>query len=160
MRGSPWPELLALAIPTDEWDILYRLRLQIERDSPRRDDGTGRCHMSMDAELVRERAQAVCDALLASDVERATADFSEGLRHNLGQIMAQLPLPLTEATVESVELGGSSYTAVLLLIGESEVRMQTRWKDRDGSPTIVEVSHVSETAIEPATLEGDTDTEA
>ena len=24
--------LLDLAVPTDEWDILYRLRLQIERD--------------------------------------------------------------------------------------------------------------------------------
>jgi hypothetical protein len=24
--------MLELAIPTDEWDILYRLRLQIERD--------------------------------------------------------------------------------------------------------------------------------
>jgi hypothetical protein len=114
----------------------------------------------MDAELVRERAQAVCDALLASDVERATQDFSDGLRQNLGQIMAQLPLPLTEATVESVEMGGSSYTAVLLLHGESEVRMQTRWKDRDGHPTVVEVSHVAETTPPPEALEGEAETEA
>ena len=31
------------------------------------------------------------------------------------------------------------------LVGETgEVRMNTRWKDRDGEPTIVEVSHVVE----------------
>ena len=114
----------------------------------------------MDAETVRARAQSVVDALLANDVERATEDFSDGLRRDLGQIIAQLPLPLTEASVESVEMGGSSYTAVLLLIGESEVRMQTRWKDRDGNPTVVEVSHIAETTPEPASFDGDAEAEA
>ena len=104
----------------------------------------------MDADLVREHAQAHCDALLAGDVDRAVEDYSEELRSHLGQLVSQVPLPLTEATVESVETGGKGYVAMLLLVGESDtVRLQTRWKDRDGRPTIVEASHLTTTATEP-----------
>lgn len=99
----------------------------------------------MDHELVREHAQAHCDALLAGEVDRAVEDFSPELRSNLGSVIAQLPLPLAEATVESVEPGGKGYVAILRLVGESqEVRLQTRWKERDGKPTIVEASHLAE----------------
>ena len=94
--------------------------------------------------VVRDRAQAHVDALMAGDVERAAEAFSDGLRHNLGTITAQLPLPLTAATVESVEMGGSGYIAILHLVGETDVRFATRWKERDGQPTIVEVSHLAE----------------
>jgi hypothetical protein len=107
----------------------------------------------MDEAAVRERAQAHLDALMAGDVDRAVEAFSDGLRHNLGQIMAQLPLPLTEASIESVEMGGSGYVAILHLVGESDVRFQTRWKDRDGQPTIVEMSHIAEPAVEPEAIE-------
>ena len=55
---------------------------------------------AMDEQAVRERAQACLDALLAGNVEEATEAFSESLRNNLGPIMAQLPLPLSEASVE------------------------------------------------------------
>lgn len=97
---------------------------------------------------VRERAQAMCDALVAGDVERATADFSEQLRHNLGEVLVLLPLPATEATVESVERGGSSYTVMLRVVGATEeVEVQTRWKDRDGQPKVVEASHVGRNPI-------------
>ena len=35
---------------------------------------------------------------------------------------------------------------MLHLVGESdEVQIQTRWKDRDGTPTLVEASHLSRT---------------
>jgi hypothetical protein len=107
----------------------------------------------MDEAAVRERAQAHLDALMAGDVDRAVEAFSDGLRHNLGQIMAQMPLPLTEASIESVEMGGSGYVAILHLVGESDVRFQTRWKDRDGQPTIVEMSHIAEPAVEPEAIE-------
>lgn len=104
----------------------------------------------MDADLVRQHAQAHCDALLAGEIDKAVEDFSEQLRSNAGSTIALLPLPLTEATVESVEPGGKGYVAILRLVGESdEVRLETRWKDRDGRPTIVEASHV--TAPAPAT---------
>jgi hypothetical protein len=114
----------------------------------------------MDEQAVREQAQAHVDALLAGDVERATASFSEGLRHNLGPIMAQLPLPLTEASVESVQFGGSGYVAILHLVGETDMRFRTRWKERDGQPTIVELSHIAEPAREPLTEEEVAETEA
>ncbi len=102
----------------------------------------------MEEETVRERAQALCDALTAGDVGRATEDFSEELRRNLGEVVALLPLPANEAVIESVERGGSGYVVVLRLAGEiDEVRIQTRWKARDDKPTIVEASHLSATAL-------------
>jgi len=101
----------------------------------------------MDEQAVRERAQAMCDALVAGDIERATEDFSKELRQNLGEVLALLPLPSTEATIESVDLGGSGYNVVVRLVGETEeVQVQTRWKDRDGRPTVIEASHLSRAA--------------
>lgn len=102
----------------------------------------------MDEQAVRQHAQAHCDALLAGDIGRAAEDLSSQLRSNLGPLVAMLPLPLTEATVESVEMTGTGYRAVLRLVGESDtVRLETRWKDRDGRPTIVEASRVHEEPV-------------
>jgi hypothetical protein len=101
----------------------------------------------MEQERVREHAQAHCEALLAGDIDRAAEDFSEQLRSNMGALISMLPLPLTEATVESVEIAGQGYVCVLRLAGEGQaVSLQTRWKDRDGRPTIVEASHAVEEA--------------
>jgi hypothetical protein len=51
----------------------------------------------------------------------------------------------------SVDRGGSGCNVVLRLLGETdEVVLQTRWKDRDGEPTLVEASHVSRTEREAA----------
>ncbi len=105
----------------------------------------------MDPQAVRERAQAFCEALLSGDMTRAAEALSHELRTNLGPLVAILPLPLTEATVESVEVGGSGYVAMLRLVGDtSQIELQTRWKDRDGRPTIVEASHVAERTGEEA----------
>lgn len=98
----------------------------------------------MDEQQVRERAEAVCAALVAGDVVRMSEAVSDELKRNLGEVVALLPLPVTEATVESIEHGGAAYVVVVRLVGESEeVRVQSRWKDRDGRPTIVEMSHLS-----------------
>jgi hypothetical protein len=99
----------------------------------------------MDEQAVRDHAQGHLDALLAGDVDRAIQDLSQELQRNLGEIMAMLPLPLTAADIESIDMGGSSYTAILHLVGETtESRLETRWKDRDGRPTIIEASLVHE----------------
>ena len=75
--------------------------------------------------------------------------------------MALLPLPASEATVASVDHGGSGYNVVIRLVGETdEVEIQTRWKDRDGRPTIVEASHLSKTAREAAAAEEEAEAEA
>jgi hypothetical protein len=99
----------------------------------------------MEEQDVRDRAEALCTALVAGDIESATADFSDELRRNLGEVVAMLPLPSSEASVESVERGGGSgFTVVLRLVGETEgTLLQTRWKERDGQPTVIEASHLS-----------------
>ena len=98
----------------------------------------------MDAQDVREHAESYCAALVEGDMSRAGEAMSRELQANLGQLVAILPLPLIEATVESVEVGGSGYVVLCRLVGESgEIELQTRWKDRDGRPTLVEASHVA-----------------
>lgn len=114
----------------------------------------------MDDVAVRAQAQALCDALLAGDVDRAIEHLSAELHRNLGEVIALLPLPATQAEVESVEASGPGYNVVLRLVGETEtILVQTRWKDRDGTPTVVEASHLTSTpttVAEPA-LEGEVD---
>jgi hypothetical protein len=103
----------------------------------------------MDETAVREHAQALCDALVAGDVDTAIRDFSDELRRNLGEVIALLPLPASEAVIESVEQSGPGVNVVLRLVGENdEVQVQTRWKDRNGEPTVVEASHLSRTTRE------------
>jgi hypothetical protein len=100
---------------------------------------------------VRERAEALCAALVDGNIETATQDFSKELRQNLGEVIVLLPLPAIEATVDSIERGGGSgFTVVLRLVGETEeVLIQTRWKERDGRPTLIELSHLSKTETAP-----------
>ncbi len=101
----------------------------------------------MDEQDVRRHAQGHLDALVAGNVDQAIQDLSPQLRQNLGEIMAMLPLPLKEAELESVDMAGSGYTAVLRLVGETdEIRLESRWTDRDGEPTIVEMSHLTRAA--------------
>lgn len=114
----------------------------------------------MDEAAVREHARAFCDAIVAGDVDRAIGDFSNELRRNLGEVIALLPLPANDATVESVVHGGAGFDVVLRLQGETEeVQIQTRWKDRDGKPTIVEASHLSKTVTTVADETGGEDEE-
>jgi hypothetical protein len=105
----------------------------------------------MDEAVIRRRADAVGAALVAGDVDAVVGFLSDELRRNLGEVVALLPLPATEVNVESVDRTASGYAVVYELIGAADqTRVQTRWKDRDGEPTIVEVSHLSRAEREPA----------
>jgi len=74
--------------------------------------------------------------------------MSKELRSSLGPIVAMLPMPMTEASIESIESTPTGYKAVLHLVGEGDtLRLETRWKDRDGRPTIVEASRVHEEPV-------------
>ncbi|MEO8273696.1 MAG: hypothetical protein ABI620_06495 [Chloroflexota bacterium] len=107
---------------------------------------------------VRASAELVGAALVAGDVDTAIGYMSEELKRNLGEVVALLPLPALEATIESVERGASAFVVVVRVVGEStETELETRWKDRDGEPRIVEVSHRSQVATEVA---DDTDADA
>jgi hypothetical protein len=102
-------------------------------------------------EEVRERARAVCEALISGDVGSIIEMLSDELRRSPGETVALLPLPARKAVVASVESagGGAAYVAVLEVTSEAEhLELQTRWKDRGGETRIVEVSHRSRRAIE------------
>jgi hypothetical protein len=87
----------------------------------------------MDEQAVREHAQAHAAALLSGDIGKAAEEMSWELQHNLGPIVAMLPMPLTEASIESIESTPTGYRVVLHLVGEGDsLRLATRWKDRDG----------------------------
>lgn len=102
----------------------------------------------MDEPEVRDRADAFCAALLSGDVGQATEHFSEELKRNLGEVVALLPLPAVAATIDSIERGGAGFTVVLRVTSESEeVMLQTRWKERDDGPTLIELSHLSKTEV-------------
>ena len=104
---------------------------------------------------VRNRTEAVCAALVQGDMGRATVDFSNELRQHLGEVLALLPLPLSEGVIESIDAGSGTAadTVIVRLVGATDtVMVQFRWKDRNGQPTIVEVSHLSrvDTEVDPA----------
>src|SRR3954453_13836926 len=111
----------------------------------------------MDEAAVRERPEALCDALVAGDIERALQEFSQELRQNVGEIVSLLPLPASEATVESIEHSGAGDNVVLRLVGETdEILFQTRWKDRGGRTTMIELSHLSQSQLAPSESDRDT----
>lgn len=106
----------------------------------------------MNEDDVRASAEDVCAALVAGNVDSAIGYLSDELKRNLGEVVALLPLPATEATITSIERGASTYVVVVRVVGAAnETELQTRWKDRNGEPRIVEVSHLSQVALpEPA----------
>jgi hypothetical protein len=104
----------------------------------------------MDEQAVREHAQAHADALLAGDIGKASEQMSRELQQSLGPIVAMLPMPMTEASIESVESTPTGYKVIFHLVGEGDtLQLETRWKDRDGTPTIVEASRVHEEPVQP-----------
>jgi hypothetical protein len=104
----------------------------------------------MDEQSIREHAQDYADALRSGDIGEAAKAMSPELQRYMGPVVAMLPLPFTEATVESVDMTGKAYVAVLHLVGdEGAIRLETRWKERDGQPTIVEASHQPEAPPPP-----------
>ena len=115
----------------------------------------------MDEPAVRERAQAFCDALVAGDVDRAIESLSNELHRRIGEVLVLFPLPAKEAGIDSVEHGASAYVVVLRLVGETEeVLVQTRWKERDGTPTIIEASHLSSSVLAASAGEAELEAEA
>jgi hypothetical protein len=99
----------------------------------------------MDEQAVRQGAGEFIEALKSGDIGKASQQMSPELRQNLGEVVAMLPLPLSDGTIEAVETTGSGYRAVLGLTNEGgSMRLETRWKDRDGTPTIVEASHLAD----------------
>jgi hypothetical protein len=103
----------------------------------------------MDENMVRSGAERVGDALVAGNVDAVIELLSDELQRNPGEIVAMLPLPATAVEILSVERPGPAIVTVLRVSGETaDDELQLRWKDRDGEPRIVEVSHLSRTERE------------
>ena len=110
----------------------------------------------MDEQAVRERAEAFCAALVTGNVDQAAQELSNELRSNLGHLVGMLPLPITTATIELVDRTASGFRLELELVGEtSQTTLETRWKERDDRPVIVEVSHLAATPIAAEEEEGE-----
>ena len=100
----------------------------------------------MDEDTIRSGVRAVGDALVAGDIDTVIGYLSDELKRNTGEVVAMLPLPATETTIVSFERATSAVVVVLKVVGETaEDELQMRWKDRDGEPRIVEVSHIGRT---------------
>ena len=100
---------------------------------------------------IRERVSTITEALIAGDVGRVVAALSDELQRNPGEVVAMLPLPAVAANLARLEGtgGGAAYVAVIDVTSETEhLELQTRWKERNGEPRIVEVSHISRRARE------------
>lgn len=105
----------------------------------------------MDEQAVRDEARVVCDAIVAGDMDQVIERLSKELRQNIGEVISLLLLPASAAAIDGVEMGGSSYNVSIRITGESEEAViQTRWKERDGRPTIIEASHLSRAETAPA----------
>jgi len=105
----------------------------------------------MTEEEVRQQTAAICAALVGGDVGQVVEALSDELKRNPGEVVAMLPLPAVAAEVLRLEGsgGGAAYVALLDVTSETEhLELQLRWKDRNGQPRIVEVSHVSRRARE------------
>jgi hypothetical protein len=112
----------------------------------------------MNDDDVKVAAENVCAAVVAGDVDAVINYLSAELKRNLGEVVALLPLPAIEATITSMERGASAVVVVVHVVGEAnETELQTRWKDRDGEPRIVEVSHLSQVERVAPTEPGDTE---
>lgn len=111
---------------------------------------------TVDEPAVRVGAQAFCDALAAGDIDQALESLSQELRRNPGEVLALLPLPANDVTLESIDRSGAGFNVAIRLLGETdETVIQTRWKDRDGRPTLVEASHLSRMERGEPTIEED-----
>src|SRR5215217_7606735 len=111
----------------------------------------------MDEAAVRSSAEQFGDALVAGNVDGAIEHFSDELKRNLGEVVALLPLPATGVTITSFDRATSAVVITLQVASETaDDELQTRWKDRDGTPRIVEIGHVGRTERPaPTAAEGD-----
>ena len=116
----------------------------------------------MDEAAVRSSAEQFGDALVEGNVDRAIEHFSDELKRNLGEVVALLPLPATGVEITGFERATSAVVMTVRVASETaDDELQLRWKDRDGTPRIVEIGHVGrvERAV-PAESEADDSTNA
>jgi hypothetical protein len=97
----------------------------------------------VDENTVRERAQAHGNAVVGGDLGRAGADLSGEARMQAGDVMKQLPRPVTSAEVTAVAVEGDEAVARIRYSGENqETDVESRWAERAGEPKIISLAVV------------------
>ena len=97
----------------------------------------------MDEAVVRERAQAHGDAVVAGDLRSAGADLDKAAMAKAGEVMPQLPKPLSAAEIVSVSSSDDQMTVEIAYKGDADtVKVASVWAERDGAPKIIDLSVV------------------
>ncbi|MGI8775494.1 MAG: hypothetical protein ACR2KQ_10910 [Actinomycetota bacterium] len=95
----------------------------------------------MDESVVKERAQAHGDAVVSGDLRAAGADLDGAVMKKAGEVMSQLPKPLTAAEITSVSAEDDSMTVAIGYRGaDSIVTVASVWAERGGQPKIIDLS--------------------
>lgn len=92
----------------------------------------------MDEATVREAAETHAQATVERDYEIAGSYLTEDARASAGEVMREMPRPLTSAEVVSVETGGDAFTCLIRYAGdEAAIIVSSRWREVEGEPRIV-----------------------
>ena len=92
----------------------------------------------MDESMVREAAEIHARATVERDYATAGSYLSDEMKAQAGEVMREMPRPLTASEVVSVEESGDAFTARIRYSGdEGATTVDSRWQDVGGSLTIV-----------------------
>jgi hypothetical protein len=87
---------------------------------------------------VREAAETHARATVDRDFGTAGSYLGDGMMDAAGEVMKEMPRPLTGSEVTSVEETDGGYTCRIRYTGEGGATdVDSRWVEVDGSPTIV-----------------------
>ena len=97
----------------------------------------------MDEAKVREHAQAHGQAMVDGDLRKAGGDLTPEVQAKAGDVMKDFPRKVETAEVVSIAGAGDDYVVQARYSGEgTEVVVESRWAERDGTPKIVEMKVV------------------
>ena len=97
----------------------------------------------MDESTVREAAETHARATVERDYGTAGSYLSPEMQAQAGEVMREMPRPLTASEVLSVEGEGDAFTARIRYSGdEGATTVDSRWEDVGGRPMIVGLSVV------------------
>ena len=92
----------------------------------------------MDEASVREAAETHARATVERDYATAGSYLSPEIQAAAGDVMGEMPRPLTSSEVESAEREGDTIVCRIRYSGEgASTTVASRWEDVEGKPTIV-----------------------
>ena len=95
----------------------------------------------MDEGDVRRHAEAHARAMVDGDLRRAASDLAPEAQKDAGSVMKKMPDPVTGAQIQEIVVDGDSVVARIFYAGgETELVVDSRWKERDGRPMIVSLT--------------------